>query len=462
MKTLILFLVAFLLINTGRLSAQTDTEVQELFMLLEQQRYTTLVNKVCIMRKKEYYKNAFLDYCLAYGYCQLNRPKLATEWFDHILVSYNGISSKGRAELKSMKSSCRNQETATTVAGDMISYLQAMNSDGFGGNQAGVESKMGIPSLTDRVLEIDFEHTTFDTKNRQFTQQQKSEAFNYYKELLNDDSYSCDSSKHLLVFYSKNAITIKSQIKELEEYYEYYCQEYNLGENNRLITIFYCTDRHDFEFVADKVHSIDVPRSTFGYASSTDLVLLSIANSVWLGAMKHELFHLMIRSFIGDIPAWLDEGIACYYESSGIKNNVATVNMRNYRTNIFRSLDIMRDEANDSLPIPTVDVFTNFSWQQFSGMQGDLMIKASINYSISYVFVKFLSDQKKLPDVVDAYRNRTFAEIQTEDDAGEKLTILHVRQSNEILTEALGMDMNQIQIAFEEWCIENLHRNPYK
>jgi hypothetical protein len=462
MKISILILAALLFANPGRLSAQTEPEIQELNMLLEQQRYTALVNKVCALRKKEYYKNAFLDYCLAYGYCQLNRPQLSTEWFDHLLVSYNGFSSEGRTELMRMRASCQTRESASSVAGDMINYLRAMNSEGFDGNQAGIESKMGIPSLTDRVSEIDFEHTTFDTKNRQFTQQQKSEAYEYYKELIQDESYSCDSSKHLLVFYSDNALKIKSHIREMEEYYQYYSREFNLGESNRLITVFYCTNRSGLNFIADKVHNIDVPNSTFGYASSADLVLLSIANSVWLGAMKHELFHLMIRSFIGDIPAWLDEGIACYYESSGLEDNVATVNMRNYRTNIFRSLDMMRDESKDNLPVPTIDNLTNYTWQQFSGLPGDLMIKASLNYSVSYVFVKFLSDQNKLRIVVDAFRNRTYTETQSEGDAGEELTILHVRPGDEILTAALGMDMDQIQIAFENWCLENLDLNPYK
>ncbi len=462
MKIIILFLAIILVTNSGPLSAQTEPEIQELNMLLEQQRYTALVNKVCALRKKEYYKNAFLDYCLAYGYCQLNRPQLSTEWFDHLLVSYNGFSSEGRSELKRMRSSCQTRESASSVAGDMINYLRAMNSEGFDGNQAGIESKMGIPSLSDRVSEIDFEHTTFDTKNRQFTQQQKAEACKYFKGLINDDSYSCDSSKHLLVFYSDNALKIKSHIREMEEYYQYYSKEFNLGESNRLITVFYCTNRSGLDFIAEKIHNIDVPGSTFGYASSADLVLLSIANSVWLGAMKHELFHLMIRSFIGDIPAWLDEGIACYYESSGLDNNVASVNMRNYRTNIFRSLDMMRDESNDELPVPTVENFTNYSWQQFSGLPGDLMIKASLNYSISYVFVKFLSDNNKLLTVVDAFRNRTFTETQTGDEAGEELTILHIRPGNEILTTALGMEMDQIQAAFEVWCVENLDVNPYR
>lgn len=463
-KLTLVLMVAVVWPFTFTLHAQTEKEIGELFSLLQQERYVTLVNNVCAMRNKEYYKNAFMDYCLAYGYCQLGKRQTAAEWFDHLLDSYNSLSETKRKELTELSATCQNPDQVPASATDMISYLRTMNPEGFEGNQTGIDSKMGIPSLTDTVSDVDFEHATFDTYNRQFTQQQKSEACTYFQAILNDNSFYCDSTKHLLVFYSKNDLDIKNQIKELEEYYEYYSREYNLGESNRLITIFYCSGRSSFNSVAGKVHHLNVPGSTFGYASSADLVMLGIASAAWLGAMKHELFHLMIRSFVGDIPAWLDEGIASYYESSSLKDDHVKVNMRNYRTNIFHDLPTMRDESRDKLAVPTVEQFTNYNWQQYSGKTGDLMIKASLNYSISYVFVMFLNDKGKLLQVVDAFRNRTFQETQTAGNGGEALTILHVRPSNEILTGVMGMDMNQIQVAFEDWCKANpdLRVNPYK
>ena len=50
----------------GNFFAQAQTE-DELVALLNNGKYKELVNKVCALREKEYYKNAFMDYCLAYG-----------------------------------------------------------------------------------------------------------------------------------------------------------------------------------------------------------------------------------------------------------------------------------------------------------------------------------------------------------------------------------------------------------
>jgi hypothetical protein len=466
-KIIVVVIVAALCPFSGILNAQTQQEIQEIYFLLGQQRYISLVNMVCDMREKEYYKNAFMDYCLAYSYCQLGRPQISTEWFDHLINNYNSLSSVKRQELKQLKITCQNPPgiapSAADKANNMTSYLNAMNPDGFEDKQAGFEGKMGIPNLEERVTEMDFEHAVFDAKNRQFTQQQKSEAYNYYyHRVLNDNSFRCDSTKHLFIFYSKDAMGIKHQILELENYYEYYRRIFNLGESNRMITIFYCLDRTNFDNVALKVHNITVPESTYGYASSSDLVMVGIASPTWLGAMKHELFHIMIRSFIGDIPAWLDEGIACCYESSSLQDDRVKVNMKNYRTDLLEKLKHLKQMTGINLQLSTVEEFTNFSWQQFSGNPGDLKIHASINYSISFIFVKFLMDSNKLPQVVSAFRNRSIKQIQTPSDVSESYTILRVRPSNEILTEIMLMDMNQIQSSFAIYCKNILHLNPYK
>jgi hypothetical protein len=460
-KIWLIFWTAFVLFIPQPAKGQTEAEIKELFGLLENGLYVKLVNKVCKMRNGEYYKNAFMDYCLAYGYCQLNESELASQWLDHILENYNGLSKSKRKELEQLKTICGNPEQVNSSAGDMMSYLRTMNPEGFEGSQAGVESKMGIPSLRDKVTEVDFEHLTFDTENRQFTQQEKSKARLYYKTIIGDNSMRVDSTEHLLIFYSQSAYNVKAQIKELEAYYTYYSNSFNLGQNNRLITVFYCSNRVEFEKVANNIHHMQVPKSTYGYASGSDLLMLGIADSHWLGALKHELFHLMIRSFVGDIPAWLDEGIACYFESSSLQNNQIKVNIQNYRTNVFKELHNMRFEVADKLVVPNVQQFTNYNWLQFSGNPGDLMIKTSLHYSISYAFVLYLAELGKLELLVDAIRNRTFETINESDNGIENLTKLNIRSNDEILTHLLDKNMLDIQKSFEGWLKSNLYTNPY-
>ncbi|HEX5150462.1 MAG TPA: hypothetical protein VFW07_03375 [Parafilimonas sp.] len=433
--------------------AQSQTE-KDLFSLLQEGKYVQLVNKVCSLREKQYYKNAFMDYCLAYGYCQLDKPSLSGEWFDHILGSYNSLSSTKRDELEQLKGSCSQSHPNAQVTNALFEYLHAMSADGFEGNQAGIESKMGVPSLKDTVEEFDFEHLTFDRQNRKFTLQQKREALDYYRRLLSDPEVHADTTAHFLVFWPGNPMLINNHMKQLEEYYSFYSSMFNLQESNMLITVFYCTNRNDFNTIAKQVHNIPVPKSTFGYASSIDLVMMGIANAAWLGAMKHELFHLMIRSFVGDIPPWLDEGAACYFESSTLKNNNVTTNLSgsNYRVNLLKQRQYLKHEISDGkgIKMPTLPQLTNYNWQEFSGKSGNLMIQASINQSISYVFVSYLQDRKLLGKTMEAFRNRAYTDPSSNDSTG--LIILHLRTNDELLTNTTGMTMPEIQADFYNWC----------
>ena len=128
--------VYLLLCNTvlviGSLFAQPKIE-DELVDLIKRGKYLDLVNKVCREREKEYYKNAFMDYCLAYGYCKLNKASLAQQWIDHILGSYNSLSTKKRRELESLKQSCAAPSATAASTEEMIKFLNSMNPEGFRG-----------------------------------------------------------------------------------------------------------------------------------------------------------------------------------------------------------------------------------------------------------------------------------------------------------------------------------------
>jgi hypothetical protein len=188
--------------------------------------------------------------------------------------------------------------------------------------------------------------------------------------------------------------------------------------------------------------------------------MLGIANTAWLGAMKHELFHLMIRSFIGDIPPWLDEGTACYFESSNLKSDTITTNLTksNYRINLLywgtrdTRFDLPELRGQD-LKIPSIVQLTNYNWQEFSGKPGDLMIKASFKQSLSYAFVSYLQDRNLLSKTIEAFRNRSFRETPSVNET-EDLIILHLRTIDELLSNITGMSAMEIQVAFDKWCKE--------
>lgn len=468
MKRIIHFCIPIIFFCAISLNAygQKKEDIDHLSRLLDEQKYTRLANEVSRMRQKAYYKNVFMDYCLAYSYCKLNMPSDSRIWFDHIIKNYNSLDAEKENQLIQLRNECTANPQTTSGVSSLKEFITALNNDGFEGNSAGIESKLGIPSLTDRVVEIDYEQATFDVVNRQFAQSQKDNAWEYFRGILGSESnnYRRDSTKHLLIIYSKQAGDIKKQMIQLENYYQYYNKVYGLGDDNRLITVFYFNSRNELTSSSQKLHNIKVPNSIFGYASSADLILTGIASRLWLGALKHELFHLMIRSYIGDTPPWMDEGIACLFESSNLKaEDDISFNTDNYRTTLLRRFNIIRQESEEIDDLPTINQIVNFNWRDFSGHPGDLMIKASINYSISYLFSKYLLEKGKLKTILDAYQNRTYTlESSTNNTPGESLIIMKLRTTEQLFDETLGMNMSDIQTDFEKWCMSSLRFNPYE
>ena len=185
--------------------------------------------------------------------------------------------------------------------------------------------------------------------------------------------------------------------------------------------------------------------------------MLGIANAAWLGAMKHELFHLMIRSIIGDIPAWLDEGTACFFESSSLKKEAVTNNLSwsNYRLRLLNNTNEIKyqikSNQKEEFIIPSLQQLTNYNWEEFSGRKGDLMIKASYNQSLSFAFVSYLNERKLLDKTMEAFRNRSFIETPSGIET-EGLVMLHIRPTDELLMNVTGMSLIEIQTDFDKWC----------
>ena len=157
---------------------------------------------------------------------------------------------------------------------------------------------------------------------------------------------------------------------------------------------------------------------------------------------------------MGGIPAWLDEGAACYFESSTLKRDSITTNLSrsNYRINLlYWGIEGVKYNIHNfhgaELKIPSIKEVTNYNWQEFSGKPGDLMIRASFNQSMSYAFVAFLQDINLLSKTMEAFRNRTFNETSPDD-----VTILRLHTTDELLSNVTGMNVMKIQAAFDQWC----------
>jgi hypothetical protein len=72
----------------------------------------------------------------------------------------------------------------------------------------------------------------------------------------------------------------------------------------------------EVQALADARHALDVSPATIGYAFVDDASIIAAVPETAAGTVLHEMFHLLVRSNFGDVPQWLDEGIASAYEVS--------------------------------------------------------------------------------------------------------------------------------------------------
>jgi hypothetical protein len=121
----------------------------------------------------------------------------------------------------------------------------------------------------------------------------------------------------LVAIASKTDSEMQRMASFLDRYVTFLEREYALALPKKFITIYFVTTPEDIAMLADRLHGLRIGRPVMGYSFRDDLSVLAVVPTGFtVGTVQHELFHLAVRSTFGDIPQWLDEGIASLYEVS--------------------------------------------------------------------------------------------------------------------------------------------------
>lgn len=109
---------------------------------------------------------------------------------------------------------------------------------------------------------------------------------------------------------------INSIAKRLDLYLDFLEREYQLQLPDNYLTLYLVRSNNELKWQAKRLHNIEVSRNTIGYAYHGDQSTIAIIPGTRIGTLFHEIFHLVVRTSFGDIPQWLDEGLASLYEVS--------------------------------------------------------------------------------------------------------------------------------------------------
>ena len=121
---------------------------------------------------------------------------------------------------------------------------------------------------------------------------------------------------------------------------------YDISPPRHYVTVYLVNDSQDLSEMAARLHGLDVSPATVGYAFVDDASVVGTVPGTAAGTILHELFHLLVRAEFGDIPQWLDEGIASLYEVSGRRGD-HYMGLPNWRGPVLAGLWAERPSVED-------------------------------------------------------------------------------------------------------------------
>lgn len=391
-------------------TAQKKINRQYFINLLNAGRYNQVFDSATKLRKQVYGKSPVVDYFIAKSLCLDGYKKESGSCFSY-MMKYHKLSDSASQFIKSEMTSCTAPATParTTLSHTDYGYINNVSLP-----DASVSGKMGRVYdcfSGSQIINLSNMVSAEEQEARLFAINQKKAAVQKLRTFLSP-AYTIDTSGRY-VFVTQKAFPLDSAAgtaASLEKAYSFFMRYYGLRAPDKAITVYILRNQAALRQAAQTVHGIQLPDANIGYSNLGDLSLLGLGDETHLGTLYHELFHLMVRTDVGDIPPFLDEGLASLYAVSRWEGDKLMGDHRPWR------LDELREASQSSDPllrIPALDKLLNYSWAEFDGQETKNVCQVAVNYSLSNFVMIYLQEKNLLQAVVTAFKNRPFALTDT-------------------------------------------------
>lgn len=230
---------------------------------------------------------------------------------------------------------------------------------------------------------------------------------------------------------------------------------YHIRLPEHFLTIHLLNTTDGVRALAAGLHGLDVSGATLGYAFVDDASVVGYVEGTAVGTIMHEIFHLLVRADFGDVPQWLDEGIASLYEVSG-RTESTYFGLPNWRGQVLQGLwpsrptvrELIETEwflFDDPRTEPQSDALGTESDERLefgarrAGAEGAR--RNAVTMAMARYFALYLERRGELASVYLAVRDRGFAEL--EGDAGSHTV--------KLVEEALGRSVDALDAEFSGW-----------
>ncbi len=222
-------------------------------------------------------------------------------------------------------------------------------------------------------------------------------------------------------------------------------RRYDVTMPNNYITVYLVSSIEDLREFAEDHHGLDVSSTTIGYAFRDDMSVVAVAQTGF-GTVLHELFHLLVRQNFGDIPLWLDEGMAALYEVAEVEANGNFVGLPNWRGRVLRSLWDSRVPLREL--VASDWSFLSARYEEFGSnpeIEDNYTRKEAAFLAEARYFILYLQSQGILTQVFSEIRDNGLGKmtIASGADPGDSIV--------KLLEDLLGKPMRQVDLEFSAW-----------
>ena len=404
--------------------ARAQTSIEEIRMLWQTGSYAAAFADLTEYRKQPYGKTFEVYYMAGTSLCRISGTRdLGVRYLQWILDNYN-LDPDARRTVESERGIC---EAASTAKPVLISFNTTAATAGVSGSTKMfyfVDRENALRSVPVEVIE---EIPLEVLKQRLFLPGDSAAAIRNASELVKSAA-TIEATDHF-VLASVGGRHSQAELRRmgaaLDRTFAFFVGNYGMRPPKHLITVYLVSSSNELQRLSRSLHGIAVAPQSLGYSYRDDMSMVGFVPTTAIGTLNHELFHLLVRNDFGDVPPWMDEGLAALYEVSEASGD-SVRGVPNWRGRVLREL---WSEA------PTAEALVRMNWLEFSSAE-DVFATAeqAANHAKARYFMLFLQERDQLTAVYRAFQERQIG--------SEPATLLE---------SVLKEDLQSVEQDFENW-----------
>ena len=377
--------------------AAAQDNLSELRTLWNEAKYEEVVIKGSELREQPFGRVLELDYMLGTSLCRV--PELQVDGIKFLAWCLSNYKMEAADKSKIVQET---EQCAQALAAPKPAPIAAATARSSAG--AGVSGKMYHYLSRDKLFGATtikvVAPKTFEELRRRLTPLTQPDSAARKIAKLVGSKFEIKTQGKFVIASANPNVDYEGIARNLNIYEKFFAAAFGLNLPPHMITVYLAPDLQQYRALATKLHGFELPEASIGYSYREDLSLAALCPGRSTSTLYHELFHLMARSTFGDIPPWLDEGMAALYEVSRIEGErVSGVN--NWRGQLLTHNWSMR---------PPLENLVKMNWEEFDRVESEYpeegLIRQGVNHAPARYFMQYLQEHNQLAGVFNAFRTR--------------------------------------------------------